>query len=240
MILTTRQMFPSARALRALINPRMLITTNPAKLRAGKHIRWGTTAYSERETINPAVLVNVCASKLETSFTFNGKVPTPIYTRGVLDFPFIARTTMTSFGGRGIHVVRSETDIPNQPYWATPFQKMQSELRVHVVGGVAKKAFKKIANGEEEEYPIRNMSRGYHFSRIDVPPRCAEFSLSVWSILQQGLNIEHGFYAMDVGWISGRNGNSGYYFLIELNSAPGITENDDTASIYANYLKEVM
>lgn len=242
MILTTRQMMPSARVLRSQLNPRLLITTNPDRLRPGTHIRWGSTAHSPQPTINPGTLVNVCASKLETAYTFRDKVPTPVYTRGVLDFPYIARTTMTSFGGRGIHVVRSEADIPQVSHWSTPFQKMSSELRVHVVGGIAKKAFKKVRDSSEpeEEFPIRNMSRGYHFSRIDVPPRCAEFSLEVWRILQEELNIEHGFYAMDLGWVSRSNGNPGYYFLIELNSAPGITENADTCAVYVDYLREVM
>ncbi|HOO68441.1 MAG TPA: hypothetical protein PLC53_03645, partial [Bacilli bacterium] len=108
-----------------------------------------------------------------------------------------------------------------------------SEYRVHVIDGKVVRLFKKLKDDEveEEDYPIRNLSKGYHFSLRDIRNnnKIEQLVSRLHPLLEGGI-----FYGMDIGYIR----EQGDFFIFELNSACGL--NDNTAIIYAEKFSEIL
>lgn len=156
----------------------------------------------------------------------------PVYNKslGELVFPLLIRETLTSFGCRGIHVIKNEeefNEVWRNSYFWTKYVTLNFELRVHILGGKLSKIFKKELN-EPQEYPIRNNSL-CHFSlrNLEKYPKLDSFIGNLTNIEE----VSKGkFYSIDIGWDS----ENKKYFVIEFNTGSGLNEN--TAEEYAKYI----
>jgi hypothetical protein len=242
MILAHSRCIPSARLLRDTIaeisGTRLNITTSPEIADKGKGvlIRYGNSMPTKISTpFNSDEMIEVCASKrLFSELMVEKGVYTPIYHwRGKPEiYPALIRTTLSSFGGRGIIIVNDEKEFDSkfkQGNCWTDFIFTKSEYRVHVLGGKVSRIFKKLYDGSEDESktPIRNLENGYHFSLKEEEGR---YELLRETIHDIDCILKGSFYGADLGW----DAKSKKYFVFEVNSAPGL--NPNTARDYAEYI----
>lgn len=243
MILTYRYCFPSARILRDTIEDkigkRILITADPNRIRR-LTLRYGNSdPVSCKDTqFNSPEFINLCSDKKTFSdFLLKRNFFCPKFSREAPtkeDYPLIIRTTLNSTGGRGIIVCRNEEEFKNNwvSYaWWTRFIHTSSEYRLHILGGEIKKIQRKIGE-DDEEFPIRNLSNGYHFS---IRENLEAFPNTVELVNQLNEVLVGKFYSLDIGV----ERDSKKIFIFEANSASGLNEN--TAEVYADYLiREVL
>lgn len=245
-ILTNRNLYPSARALRnalqEICGERIVLANEPRPFHTVV-VRWGTTAHplEEEPVVNSIELISTCSNKLRFSDALqNSGLLYPEFKRerpADGDFPILVRRTMSGFGGAGIVPCRNiEEWEPNRGHYWTRYMNINSEFRIHVLGGKIARVFKKVLNDGvaiDEEFKIRNLHRGYRFSLIDHTSKPVMKALveKLWG----HLGFENGMCAFDVGWINGAG-----YFVIEGNSAPGLSENNTTCLMYAEYIKSLL
>lgn len=250
-ILCNSRIFPSAKAIRDeifnLTGRKLFIVDSPEKTNRIL-LRWGNSETSSNivadTDLNPRNLIQIAANKLSFSKRMQeADIPSPVYHSQQMPtiFPVLIRQTLHGFGGEGIVVCRDGNDFRhnwrNGFYW-TPFMKVSSEFRVHCAGGKVLRVFKKLREEGmgEEEVPIRNLHRGYHFGLVENPlermPNLKTFIEDLWN----NLGIKTGFFAADVGWMS----TAKKWMIFEINSAPGVTENENTCREYANYIVEAL
>lgn len=240
-ILTTRAMFPSARLLRddleEVLDERIYITTTA---KTGIILRWGSTMDVGYEVgINDVSAIQLASDKLMWSKRLQeAGIFTPIYkTEAPLeqDYPILIRTTLHGFGGAGIHVCKTAEEYARFAgnYW-TRFVRISSEFRVHVLGKTPVRLFRKVReeNEPEEEFPIRNLHRGYSFKLSDMTQKQKLLSVvdSVMTCIQA---TEKTMLALDVGWT-----NNGW-FILEANSAPAMT-NPNTRNLYVEHIAKFL
>lgn len=238
-ILSCQSSFPSCRllrnALQEIIGERILISADPKKIRS-PIVRYGNSTgdFKVDTDLNSKMFINICSSKfLFSRLMEDNKIFSPIYLRNRMPdaFPVIIRTTLTSYGGRGIIVCRDLNEFKNnwnKDYYWTPYIFTMFELRAHILGGNVVKIFRKIPNEAETNYPIRN-NASCHFGIVEI-----EKYPKLTSVIEQFKYIfgENNFYAMDVGW----DADTHRYFVYEINSAPGLNEN--SAQDYAEFISE--
>lgn len=206
-------------------------------------IRWGNSdgQFNVDTTTNDPELIRTAANKLRLYNYLKGSGISVVEIKnGVPDkFPVLIRQTLTGSKGIGAVVCHNIQEFMSEyinDYWA-PWYKFDYELGVHVLGGEIKKIFRKTWNGEgnEEEFPIKNADRGYHFSLVDMEAffRGETYKKLVPFIknLYEKFPLEMGRF--DIGYING----TGYY-LIEINSAPSLAENENTFEMYIEYIKK--
>jgi hypothetical protein len=238
-LLTNTVAFIPARNLRDAIyrktNKYLTVLSGEPILKEPPLIRYGSSWQSfgiDDTFYNHPERIKVMGNKLlfSTSMGMSG-IYSPIFYRELdrMTFPCVIRQTLIAHGGIGIVFCKDENDFKehwNNNCWWTPFIKMDFELRVHILGGEIKRIFKKIKENEEE-FPIRNMENGYHFSLRNIE------NYKKLDILVKRLTEVFGveaFYSLDVGWDSEKK----EYFVIEANSCSGL--NSHTVEIYADYL----
>jgi hypothetical protein len=217
----------------------IIVSTHPERIRNKPAIRYGN---SEREfendtTLNSREFIQLVSNKKSfADLISESGFYTPTFQHigeGAGEFPIMIRETLSSFGGRGCHVVSSNEELrqyrANRNWWWTPYVHTTYECRAHVLDGQVVRVFRKEYNGEgaEAEFPIRNSANGYHFSlrSVDANPAIVDLVRELHPLLPP-----NGFYALDLGWIHDEN----RYFIFEANSAPGLNEN--TARLYAEFL----
>ena len=240
-ILTNNSSFPSAKLLRnflqRLTDKRIMVTSDPEKISNYPFIRYGNSypVKVEETDFNSPNFIQFSSNKLKFSKVMEeNNIYSPKYkkTIGELVFPMLIRETLTSFGCKGIHVIKNEEEFNNtwksRFYW-TEFVNLNFELRVHILGNKIVRVFKKQLN-EPQEFPIRNNSL-CHFSLKSTGkyPKLSEFIKTLTDIKE----VNNGkFYSIDIGW----DKNKRKYFVIELNTGSGLNEN--TAESYASYIYE--
>ena len=244
-ILTTRHSLPSSRLLADALTSRgvfgrVLVTVHPERILSQDFIRYGCSApVGVQDTAyNPADFVRLCSDKLQFSRLMSEHdVYTPEYHRETPDdfsSPIMIRSTLWGSKGRGISVVDNEQDfrqVFSSGFYWTPFRDLQFELRVHVLGGSVSRIFRKELS-ETMQYPIRN-NDSCHFALKPTSeyPKLTSLVDSLWQIPEVSVGK---FCTMDVAWDT----RIKKYFLIEMNSGSGL--NDNTASVYAEYLAQEM
>lgn len=249
-ILTNDGIFPSAKLLRDKLanklNIPILVTSNPDRIKTPNFIRYGNSFVNQILTnnagINSANFISLAANKLAFSYLMQEKgIYSPIYYKEQIpvEFPVVIRKTLKSFGGKGIMVAKDKEEFDkewNNNYYWTPFVYARFELRLHILGGELVKVFKKKRedNLAEEEFPIRNNDRGYHFQlvqNLERFPKLLEVTKQLSDIL---IPLGGSFFSADIGFDS----IAKKYFIFEINSASGL--NDNTAELYADYLAKVI
>jgi glutathione synthase/RimK-type ligase-like ATP-grasp enzyme len=240
-ILTSKSSIVSARLLKNelqnLVNHRVLLTQKAEKIFSSKFIRYGNSdPVNVVDTqYNSANFIRLSSNKAAFSIKMmENNIYSPIYNKANPtdnDFPLLIRKTLTSYGGRGIVVCRNREEFNNNwnnAYVWTKFIKTEFELRVHVIDGQVVRIFKKTPINEEQEYPIRNMDRGYHYS-LRANEKYQKV-IDLVNVLNPILNGK--FFTLDIGWDSVKK----KYLVFEINSGSGLNEN--TVKLYANFLAQ--
>lgn len=207
-------------------------------------LRWGNSdpisdSVGLRELeLNDKSLIRTSSNKLSSSALISGAGMDCITFRRdePTSYPVVVRKTMSGYGGDGIVVCENEetfSQYRNRYYWSN-WIRFKYELGVHIVDGRIAKVFKKVrVKGESEErFPIRNLARGYQYSKVDTARR----SFSGLPIFVEGfLKV----FPVKLGRIDvGLNADNGRYYVIEFNSAPGIAKNKQTLDMYAEFIAE--
>jgi hypothetical protein len=142
------------------------------------------------------------------------------------DTTVLARSSLTSFGGKGITIFDQNVDtiLPAPLY--VKYKKKKSEYRVHVFNGevidVQQKKRRKGFEGRDNQ--IRNYANGWVYCRdgIEVPAMVTSEAIKAVNCL--GLC----FGAADVIW----NDKEQRAYVLEVNTAPGLE--GTTLENYAN------
>lgn len=238
MILLTRPSFrPSARVLRRGIPGLSIRIVNDLV----PVIRWGNSdrVLGDFTELNSADKIGIVSNKRRFSneMTRIGISHVEI-NRGEPDkFPVVVRTTISGFGGRGIVVCKNlEEFTPYRDYFWSYWYNFTFELGVHLLGGkVAKLFIKKSTENEQEEFPIRNSSRGYDFKLI-LPESWNKYTKLFPTVENFFDKFPINMCRLDVGW----DNDNKLYRIIECNSAPGLSENQNTANLYINYIRSTL
>lgn len=213
-------------------------------------IRYGNSSYLPNEVnFNSPEHIKLAGNKLRLSEFLSGNdaeeekiTNLSIYHRTPEEneFPVVLRKELNRGGGIGIVVCknmeqfRANTVDPlvlNPPNW-THWYDFQFELGVHILGGEIKRVFKKIRTEglEEEEFPIRNTQRGYEFRlRNNWQEKYSGLTKFVKKLYEV---IPIQFARLDIGY----DKETGGYRLIEINSAPDLSQNANTLNLYAEFL----
>ncbi len=150
-------------------------------------------------------------------------------------YPIVVRKELNRGGGIGLVICQNiEEYCQNLEYAWSYWYNFQFELGVHILGGEIVRVFKKVRTDglEEEKYPIRNTQRGYNFKlRENWQERYRGLDKFVKQ-LYEIFPIQ--FARLDVGY----DKSTGGYRLIEINSAPDLSQNRNTLELYAKFLAE--
>jgi hypothetical protein len=150
-------------------------------------------------------------------------------------YPIVVRKELNRGGGIGLVVCQNiEEYCQNLEYAWSYWYNFQFELGVHILDGEIARVFKKIRDEElePEKYPIRNTQRGYKFSLRENWKERYRGLESFVKKLYEIIPIQ--FSRLDVGY----DRDTGGYRLIEINSAPDLSQNQNTLNLYADFLKE--
>lgn len=96
-------------------------------------------------------------------------------------------------------------------------------------GGKIVKLFKKIkAEGNEDDFPIRNVKNGYHYQlrNLEKYKKLPKYMDKVFEVFPIQMS------RFDVGWDKANK----TYRIIESNSAPILLDNPNTLSLYGDFL----
>lgn len=146
---------------------------------------------------------------------------------------YIVRTTVTGHSGAGTYHVQSLYELPvpeNQIVLVQKYIRKSREYRVHVLGGEVidvqekRRSAEARDTGAVDEF-IRNHQNGWVYCRAEVQASDRIKAAAVEVVRRCGLD----FGAVDI-----MNTESGAPFMLEVNSAPGLSET--TAQKYAEAL----
>jgi len=200
-------------------------------------VRWGCShgEYSNDTRYNSRKAIRTCGNKTAFSnFLSMTDISYVEMNSGNPErFPIVVRTVLNGNSGDGIVICKNMNEfLPYRKYQWSYFYNFDYELGVHILGGRIEKLFKKVWNRDtpEPDYPIRNMDKGYGFRRVN-PISFKKLHPYVQSIYDE-FGIE--FCRADIGWdISNR-----CYRVIEVNTAPSLSNNEDTLGTYFEFLKD--
>jgi hypothetical protein len=202
-------------------------------------IRWGNGQHEYEFTgdtrFNDRGSISVCGSKARFSEVLSRSgIPHVEYYRGVVPerFPVVIRTILNGHGGEGIIICESKEDFTrnySRDVWSYWFN-FEFELGVHILNGKVQRVFKKVWEKTETEpkYPIRNTDKGYNFSLRDV-----EKYKKLQDIVTQFYRVVPiNMARLDIAWDKANK----TYRIIEANSAPSLSENQNTLHMYTEFL----
>jgi hypothetical protein len=232
-----------AQKLSELTGERIIVRTLPSD-NEGLIIRYGTSSHASigSTNYNSPEMIRLAGSKLRLSEFLRDKEfshveindsDDDVYPQ-IYEYPICIRKELNRGGGIGIEIHETpEEPFTDGDYWSK-WYNFQFELGVHILGGEIVKVFKKVREEEleSEKYPIRNTQRGYKFSlRENWKERYRGLDNFVKKLYEL---VPIQFARLDVGY----DRDSGGYRLIEINSAPDLSQNQNTLNLYANFLKE--
>lgn len=143
----------------------------------------------------------------------------------------VARATLNGHSGEGITILEGAgVDIPAVPLY-TKYVPKREEWRIHVFRDGENLTVidrqRKIRNPDYEgeiNWQVRNHANGFIFARDVDPPNPDVIHQAVQALIVSGLD----FGAVDVIW----NQHQGAAYVLEINSAPGLT--GQTVQSYAD------
>ncbi len=217
--------------------------------RANKRvINWGSSTLPDHvaacNIVNRPDSIRTAANKLEF-FRRMGQDDVPEWTTDmnraiemVSDGDtMVARTVLSGHSGEGIVIM--ERDNPasfvRAPLYVKYIKKSE-EYRVHVAFGQVIDVQRKTITAEEinrrgrenVNWKVRNLANGFTYLRGNVNLAQAGRDIAIRAVGRCGLD----FGAVDIIW----NERSNTYYILEINTAPGIT--GTTVQNYANALRE--
>lgn len=144
----------------------------------------------------------------------------------------VARKLLTSHEGNGIVIVEPGQFLCDAPLY-TRYTKKVREYRVHATRDKAFAAHMKIKDPKTKEPPkswkVRSYANGFIFQRNNVPPSSIRDVLAVQAVASLGLD----FGAVDI-----IEDSLGKFYILEVNTAPGIE--GQTTPAYAAAIKELV
>lgn len=149
----------------------------------------------------------------------------------------VCRATLNGHSGEGITIIEgAEVDIPNVPLY-TKYVPKKQEWRIHVLKDgdnlTVIDTQKKMARRDFEGTPnwqVRNHENGFIYAREVDPPHPDILEQALKALKVSGLD----FGAVDVIY----NEQQGAAYVLEINSAPGIT--GQTVESYANAFRRYL
>ena len=187
-------------------------------------INWGNpsgfTYSSQQRVINISTQLQLSINKLLALRLWKEKgVNIPEFSTELSDNRkgiWLARTTLTGSGGDGIVVIREDDGIPKAPLYVKYIRKNQ-EFRAHVVNGkvifVQQKKRRNDAEQTKDQKLIRNYDNGWVFCPLEKWDKELE-DVAIAAV--SGLGLDFGAVDMVLGMDTGK------YYCLELNSAPGL------------------
>lgn len=214
----------SAKALAACPGFRRLITGKG--LKAGDTIvNWGVGkgVPFPNAILNTATAVARAANKFATFASLAGaKLATVPWTGNLAiakewqaaGHTVVVRTTLTGHSGAGIIIVEPGQDIPEAPLY-TRYVHKNKEFRVHASRNAVIDVQQKVRDPKQEPktWKVRSHANGFIFQRKGIAPDAARDELCIKAI--QALELDFG--AVDIIQLK-----SGEYFILEVNTAPGL------------------
>lgn len=209
-------------------------------------INWGSSKISDQaaacKVINTPEAVMLSSNKLKSFELFKEKgvsIP-PFWTtqneakeeieRGTC---IVCRTVLSGHSGAGIVIADKAEDIVLAPLY-TAYIPKKHEYRYHVFNGkvidVQRKARNKEVADEDVNWKVRNHDNGFIFMRegVEIVPEAEAEAIKAVEAL--GLD----FGAVDIIW----NEKQNKYYVLEVNSAPGLT--GTTLDNYTKAFQEVL
>jgi len=139
----------------------------------------------------------------------------------------VARATLTGHSGQGISIHQQGEQLPTVPLY-TKYMKKTFECRIHVMNGVVIDGqIKKKRTDAEANTLIRNAYTGWVYCREGYTPDEAAKQLAIAAVAALGLD----FGAVDLIY----NKHYNQYYLLEVNTAPGLT-----GTTLINYTQEIL
>lgn len=199
-------------------------------------INWGSSEVPAEvlkcRILNHPDRVHICSNKL-SFFRRVSEVNREILPPWTTDFPtavawvgagdtVCARRILNGHSANGLVVM--EKDKPDTFVRAPLYTKYipkKEEYRVHVAHGevisVQRKVLRrdKAESGDVINWKVRNLDNGFIYQRNDINPHPSVIRVAVESMRIVGLD----FGAVDVIW----NDKGGRAYVLEINTAPGIT-----------------
>lgn len=144
----------------------------------------------------------------------------------------VARKVLTGHEGNGIVIIEPGEPICDAPLYTRYIGKAH-EYRVHATRDKAFATHMKIKDPKSKEPPkswkVRSYRNGFIFQRNNVPQSAVRDALAVSAVSALGLD----FGAVDI--IEDKYGK---YYILEVNTAPGIE--GQTTPAYAEAIKELV
>lgn len=204
------------------------------RLRTGKGVKagdivvnWGSSQQYEvnwPELLNPPDAVKVASNKtMAFDHMTNAGVSTVAWTTDKLQArlwqkengsTIVARQKLTGHSGEGIIIVEPGEEVPDAPLY-TKYIFKEKEYRVHVCNGVAIDTQRKIKDPDREvvTWKVRSHANGFIFARNGIVADDARDQLAVAACQSLGLD----FGAVDI-----IQDKKGAYYVLEINTAPGL------------------
>lgn len=235
-ILTRKNLNPTARLLAKELGIKRKFTIQDTP----PLIRWGCSDsfYGEDSDslFNSAELIREISNKLRFSrMLTETELPHIRLYKGVPEkYPVVVRRELQGSKGSGIIICRNEEEFsPLSRYYWSYWYNFSQEYGVHILGGEVVKIFKKrwIGGEIESDFPIRNTDNGYHYSLVEIGTRYKKLKELMHTLYER---IPINMCRFDVG----KEADSGRYIIIEGNTAPGLSTNDNTLGLYVNFLRE--
>ncbi len=144
----------------------------------------------------------------------------------------VARKLLTGHEGNGIVIVEPGQPLCDAPLYTKYVGKIK-EYRVHATRDKAFASHMKIKDPKTKEPPktwkVRSYTNGFIFQRNNVPASAARDALAVQAVSTLGLD----FGAVDI-----IEDKQGHFYVLEVNTAPGIE--GQTTPAYAGAIKELV
>lgn len=144
----------------------------------------------------------------------------------------VARTILNGHSGAGIVIVDSPDNLVDAPLY-TQYIPKKYEYRLHVFLGevvdVQRKARNKEIPDDQVDWKVRNHANGFIFMREGVEVGEEAKKEAINAVVALGLD----FGAVDIIY----NEKQGKYYVLEVNTAPGLT--GATLDGYTKRIKEV-
>lgn len=144
----------------------------------------------------------------------------------------VARKLLTGHEGNGIVIIEKGQPICDAPLYSKYIFKTR-EFRVHATREKAFATHMKIKDpkqvGPPKSWKVRSYANGFIFQRNNVPASAARDALAVQAVSILGLD----FGAVDI-----TEDKHGKFYVLEVNTAPGIE--GQTTPAYAGAIKELV
>lgn len=205
-------------------------------------VNWGNgnsvPATATKKIFNQPAAICLAVNKLLTFQVLSGAgVQVPLWTANpavakewqAKERTIVARKVLTGHEGAGIVIIEPGADLVQAPLYTQYIFKVK-EFRVHATRLKAFGTHQKIRDPDREptSWKVRSWKNGFIFQRNNIKVNAARDALAVAAINALGLD----FGAVDI--IEDKNGN---FYVLEVNTAPGIE--GVSVPMYSNALKEL-